>query len=186
MRRYELSNVEWAAIEPLLPPEKAWTGRPGKSHRLILNGIFWLARSGSPWRELPERYGPWRTVATRFYRWARSGLFDRILQRLQGLAEARGEIDWGAQFVDSTIVRAHQVAAGAKGGSKQSVWVVRAALGVSSKRLPPVLAQQAREAASALNSTSSATATADHLHSPSRPAKRTTRPSSKRFSMPVQ
>jgi transposase len=167
MRRYELSNEEWAAIEPLLPPERAWTGRPGKSHRLILNGIFWLARSGSPWRELPERYGPWRTVATRFYRWARSGLFDRILQRLQGLAEARGEIDWGAQFVDSTIVRAHQSAAGAKGGRKQSVWVVRAA-------------------ASALNSTSSATAAADHLHSPSRPAKRTTRPSSKRSSMPVQ
>jgi transposase len=167
MRRYELSNVEWAAIEPLLPPEKAWTGRPGKSHRLILNGIFWLARSGSPWRELPERYGPWRTVATRFYRWARSGLFDRILQRLQGLAEARGEIDWGAQFVDSTIVRAHQVAAGAKGGSKQSVWVVRAA-------------------ASAPSSTSSATAAAGRSPSPSRPARRMTRPSSKRSSMPVQ
>jgi transposase len=167
MRRYELSNEEWAAIEPLLPPEKAWTGRPGKSHRVILNGIFWLARSGSPWRELPERYGPWRTVATRFYRWARSGLFDRILQRLQGLAEARGEIDWGAQFVDSTIVRAHQVAAGAKGGSKQSVWVVRAA-------------------ASAPSSTSSATATAGRSPSPSRPVRRMIRPSSKRSSMPVR
>jgi transposase len=167
MRRYELSQEEWAAIAPLLPPEKPRTGRPGKPHRVILNGIFWLAGSGSPWRELPERYGPWQTVATRFYRWARSGLFDRILQRLQGLAEARGEIDWGAQFVDSTIVRAHQVAAGAKGGSKQSVWVVRAA-------------------ASAPSSTSNATAAAGRSPSPSRPARRTTRPSSKRSSTPVR
>jgi hypothetical protein len=105
-------------------------------------------------------------VATRFYRWARSGLFDRLLQRLQGMAEARGEIEWSAQFVDSTIVRAHQAAAGAKGGQKPSVWVVRAA-------------------ASAPSSTSSATATADRSPSRSPPAKRTIRPGSKRFSMPA-
>ena len=151
----------------LLPPEKPRTGRPSKSHRVILNGIFWLARSGAPWREVPERYGPWRTVATRFYRWVGSGLFDRLLQRLQGLAEARGEIDWGAQFIDSTIVRAHQAAGGAKGGRRQRVWVVRAAASVPS-------------------STSSATAAAGHSPSPSRPARRMTRPGSQRSSMPAR
>jgi len=120
MRRYELADWEWAVMEPLLPPERPARGRPGRSHRRMLDAMFWLARSGATWRELPERYGPWKSVATRFYRWRDSGLFARLLTVLQAAADARGEVDWNLHLVDSTIIRAHQHAAGAKGGKRQS------------------------------------------------------------------
>jgi len=81
----------------------------------MLNAMFWLARSGATWRELPERYGSWHSVASRFYRWRDSGLFGRMLAALQTAADARGEVDWSLHLVDSTIIRAHQHAAGAKG-----------------------------------------------------------------------
>lgn len=93
----------------------------------MLNAMFWLARSGATWRELPERYGPWKSVATRFYRWRDSGLFGRLLAALQAAADARGEVDWSLHLVDSTIIRAHQHAAGAKGGSRRSASAARAA-----------------------------------------------------------
>lgn len=127
-RRHELQDWEWAVVEPLLPPQRPARGRPGKSHREMLDAMFWLARSGASWRDLPERYGPWKSVSTRFYRWRDSGLFGRLLAALQAAADARGELDWSAHMVDSTIIRAHQHAAGArrgkgrgaKGGRKQS------------------------------------------------------------------
>jgi transposase len=71
-----------------------------------LNGILWVLRTGAPWRELPERYGPVGTVSSRFYRWCQSGLWQRLLSSLQVQADARGEIDWDLHFVDATIVRA--------------------------------------------------------------------------------
>src|SRR5215204_2195334 len=115
MRRRDLTDAEWRRLEPLLPP-RARTGRPPKEQRTIINALFWLARTGAPWRDLPERYGPWRTVATRFYRWTASGLWQRILNTLHQMADAAGQIDWSVHHVDSTIIRAHQHAAGAKGG----------------------------------------------------------------------
>jgi transposase len=112
--RYELTDRQWQRLEPLLPPERPPTGRPNHPHRTILNGILWVLRTGAPWRDLPERYGPVGTVSSRFYRWCQSGLWHRILSALQGQADARGEIDWDLHFVDATIVRAHQHAAGAR------------------------------------------------------------------------
>jgi transposase len=93
---------------------KPRTGRPNHDHRRILNGILWIHRTGAPWRDLPQCYGPVGTVSSRFSRWCRAGVWDRILSALQAEADARGEIDWDLHFVDATIVRAHQHAAGAR------------------------------------------------------------------------
>jgi putative transposase of IS4/5 family DUF4096/integrase-like protein len=69
IRRHELTDQQWERLQPLLPPQKPPTGRPAADHRRILNGILWLLLTGAPWRDLPERYGAWQTVASRFYRW---------------------------------------------------------------------------------------------------------------------
>jgi transposase len=118
MRRGELTDEQWEKLAPLLPPQKPAVGREAKDHRLILNGILWILRTGAPWRDLPERYGPWQTVASRFYRWVKAGVWQRVLEALQQQADAKGAIDWEKHSVDSTIIRAHQHAAGAKGGIK--------------------------------------------------------------------
>jgi transposase len=118
MRRGELTDEQWEKLSPLLPPQRPEVGRPAQDHRVILNGILWIVRTGAPWRDLPERYGPWSTVANRFYRWVRAGVWQRVLQALQPQADAEGRVDWEKHSVDSTIIRAHQHAAGAKGGSK--------------------------------------------------------------------
>ncbi len=81
----------------------------------MINGICWVKRTGAPWRDLPERYGPWRTAQIRFRRWAEDGTWARLKQHVIALAEADGDIDWHAP-VDSTVVRAHQHAAGARKG----------------------------------------------------------------------
>jgi transposase len=118
MESRDLNNAQWERLHPLLPPQKPRTGRPGKDHRTIINGILWILRTGSPWRSLPERYGSWKTVSSRFYRWQQAGVWDRILAEVQRQADAEGRIDWSLHFVDSTVVRAHQHAAGAKGGTR--------------------------------------------------------------------
>jgi len=121
MRRGELSDEHWERLRALLPPQKPKTGRPGKDQRLIINGILWILRTGAPWRDLPERYGPWQTVATRFYRWRKAGVWDRILEALQQKAGGEGRIDWEVHYVDGTVVRAHQHAAGAKKGTRRTM-----------------------------------------------------------------
>ena len=118
METNDLSDRQWERLRSFLPPQKARTGRPAKDHRTILNGILWVLRTGSPWRAMPERYGSWKTVSSRFYRWTRAGVLDRILAALQRQADAEGRLDWTLHFVDSTVVRAHQHAAGAKGGTR--------------------------------------------------------------------
>ena len=77
-----LSDVYWEQLSPLLPPQKPQTGRPATDHRLIVEGMLWVARTGSSWRELPERFGPWSTVASRYQRWCKEGIWTRILQVL--------------------------------------------------------------------------------------------------------
>jgi transposase len=119
METSELTDTQWERLRPLLPPQKPRTGRPAKDHRSILDGILWILRTGSPWRSLPERYGSWKTVSGRFYRWQKAGVWDRILTALQRQADAEGRLNWTLHFVDSTVVRAHQHAAGAKGGIRQ-------------------------------------------------------------------
>jgi transposase len=112
--RYELTDVQWARLKPLLPPEKPRPGRPNHDHRRILNGILWIDRTGAPWNDLPSRHGPVGTVSSRFHRWRKAGIWQRILQALQACADCQGRVDWSLHFVDSTIVRAHQHAAGAR------------------------------------------------------------------------
>lgn len=115
MRRHELTDGERVRLEPLLPPRRPRTGRPAKDHRTIIDALLWLDRTGAPWRDLPERHGPWRTVATRFYRWGRSGVWRRILAAPQRAADAEGRIDRSVHMVDDGVVRAHRRAAGARG-----------------------------------------------------------------------
>lgn len=114
MRRGELNDEQWKRLEPLLPAQKPQTGRPNLDHRQVINGILWVLRTGAPWRDLPERYGKWSTVASRFYRWRTSGVWDRVWAQLQSEADQNGELDWEIHLLDGTVVRAHQHAAGAK------------------------------------------------------------------------
>ena len=83
----------------------------------MVNGILWKLRTGAPWRDLPERYGPWQTCYDRFARWRRDGTRERLLSHAQTKSDAVGEVEWEVMSVDSTVVRAHQHAAGARRGS---------------------------------------------------------------------
>ncbi len=116
MDRPELTDAQWASLRPLLPPQKPRTGRPANDHRTVLGGILWVLRTGAPWRDLPPRFGSWKTASSRFYRWRQAGVWDHVLAELQRKADANGRLNWTLHFVDSTVVRAHQHAAGAKGG----------------------------------------------------------------------
>lgn len=116
--RDELSDAEWEFVRPLLP--ESLRGRKRLDDRTVLNGIVWRFRTGVAWRDVPERCGPGATLHTRFRRWAEDGTFERMLWEAQTHADAAGDIDWLVS-VDSTIVRAHQHAAGArKGGAGHS------------------------------------------------------------------
>lgn len=113
MGRGDLTNEQWAKLEPLLPKGKK-PGRPPKhSKRQLIDGIRFRVRTGVQWRDLPERYGPWQTVYGLFRRWQRNGTWKRILSQLQAQADAQGLITWDVS-VDSTVARAHQHAAGAR------------------------------------------------------------------------
>ena len=112
MKRHELTLEQWTLIEPLLPPI-ASTGRRPKDRRLMLNGILWILRTGAPWRDMPERFGNWRTVYGYFQQWRADGTFDRILQALQVRLDRQGKIDWDLWCIDGSIVRAARAAAGA-------------------------------------------------------------------------
>ncbi len=112
MRRYELTDNEWERIKQYFPEKEPGTrGRPPKSAREVLNGILWIARSGAPWRDLPERFGPWETVYTRFRELVDSGILFQIFKDLNINADMQ-DIS-----LDSTSVKAHQHAAGAKKGA---------------------------------------------------------------------
>jgi transposase len=98
--RYELSDCEWSVIRPMLPNKPR--GIPRVDDRRILNGIFWVLRSGAPWRDLPDSYGPATTCYNRFARWRRSGVWDRIMDALAAVHDA------AVQMIDTSIVRVHQ------------------------------------------------------------------------------
>lgn len=111
-KRYELSDEGYERIAPLLPAQKR--GGRWNDHRTMLNGIFWVLNSGAPWRDVPERYGHWKTVYGRHRRWTREGLFDRILQRLHLELDEEGRIDWSQFNVDGSNIRADRSAAGGR------------------------------------------------------------------------
>ena len=109
LRRYELTDQEWEQIAPLLPAQNTGKpGRPPKDNRLMLNAMVWLARSGAAWRDLPERYGPWTSVYSRFRKWIDDGILDNIFRVLSLEAELED------LSIDASIVQAHQHSAGAK------------------------------------------------------------------------
>ena len=108
MGRYDLSEVEWRLIEPLLPDKPRGVARV--DDRRVINGIFYVLRTGSPWRDLPERYGPYTTVYNRYNRWAKAGVWLRIFEALAARSPQ------SMHLIDSSIIRAHQHAAGAKKG----------------------------------------------------------------------
>lgn len=109
--RGELTETAWATLAPLLP-DTGTRGQQWRDHRQVINGMLWKLRTGAPWRDLPERYGPWRTVYARFVRWRQDGTWDRLLAHVQTKSDAVGEVEWEVS-VDSSVVRAHQHAAGA-------------------------------------------------------------------------
>jgi transposase len=113
-KRHELTEEQWQQLEPLLPAQKPKTGRPNGQHRSVINGSLWILKTGAPWRDLPERYGKWQTIASRFYRWQQSGVWARGFAQLQQMKDRDGPIDWEVHYVDGSVIRAHQQAAGAK------------------------------------------------------------------------
>jgi transposase len=128
MARTELSDGQLDRLLSLLPPARPRTGRPAKDLRRTLQAIFWVHRTGSPWRDLPAGFGPWPTAANRFYRWRRAGVWARVLRELQQAAQVLGKLDWTLHQVDSTVIRAHQHAAGGKGGRRPKRSAVRVAV----------------------------------------------------------
>jgi transposase len=122
MRRHEISDEQWTAIESYLPGKANDPGRTAADNRLFVNAVFWIARTGAPWRDLPERFGPWGTVYKRFNRWCKRGVWGRALEALGADAELTDLL------LDSTVARAHQHAAGAKGGKTPKRWDVPAAV----------------------------------------------------------
>ena len=119
MARGDLTDAEWELVGPLLAAER---GRPGHENRRHLDGILWRAREGASWRAIPERYGKWNTVWRRFARWRDLGLFEAVLAALAGSGAAEERV----QMIDATVIRAHQHAAGAKGGRTVRRWAAHA------------------------------------------------------------
>ena len=117
--RYDLTDFEWSVIEPLLPMDRR--GPKPRDNRRVLNGIFWVLRAGAPWRDLPERYGPYTTAYNRFNRWRKAGIWDRLMDAIVKAHD--GEV----QMIDSSLVRVHQHASGVKKRVEIVVWAEAAA-----------------------------------------------------------
>ena len=113
MKRHALTDEQWLLVEPLIPPKSARTGRPPRQPRVMLEGMFWILGTGAPWRDLPERFGPWQTVYDHFSRWRRDGVLTAIVEALQVKLDEKGLIDWELWCVDGASVRASRAAAGA-------------------------------------------------------------------------
>src|SRR6478609_2838913 len=139
MARFDLSDFEWSIIEPLLPKKPRGVARV--DDRRVLNGIFWVLRSGAPWRDLPERYGPRTTCYNRFVRWRKAGVWDRMMDAISAAHD--GQI----QMIDSTSIRAHQQAATVKRGVQITVSVDHAA--GSQQRSTSSLTRRASQSGSA-------------------------------------
>jgi transposase len=121
--RGDLGDEEWRIVEPLLPTERGRKSRPSHDNRRFFNGILHVLRVGCPWRDMHERYGKWNSVYVRFRRWAKQGVWDALLETLVEL----GLTDDWQHMIDSTTVRGHSQAAGAKGGLTRRVLVDHAA-----------------------------------------------------------
>ena len=116
MRRYELTDAEWARVEPLLGVRSGPVSKRGD--RDFINAVVWKVRTGVQWRDLHERFGSWKTVYNRFHRWAHAGRWEAIFIELR----LKADPDEVGSLMDASVVRAHQDAAGGKGGSKEMLW----------------------------------------------------------------
>ncbi|WP_085930099.1 IS5 family transposase [Dickeya zeae] len=116
MARYDFPDEAWALIFPMLLPERGSSrvGRPYFAHRHVMNGIFWVLCSGAPWRDLPERYGQWKTIYNRFNRWSKAGIMNRIFNKLLQILDEKALIDRDVIALDGSNVRALKASAGAK------------------------------------------------------------------------
>ena len=135
MHRYELSDLQWARIASLFP-DPTHRGKPGRprqqDHRTIVHGILWHLHTGAPWRDLPERYGPWQTVFDYFNAWRQDGTWNRVVTSLLDELDDQGLIDHDLWCIDGTVIRASRVAAGAKKKGVQSAQVRRSERGATS------------------------------------------------------
>ena len=107
MRRHEIKDEDWGRIKDTLPGQPGDPGVTAKDNRLFVNAVLWIGKTGAPWRDLPERFGLWGSVWKRFDRWAQKGVWQRVFEALQD-----PDLEW--MIIDSTVVRAHQHAAGAE------------------------------------------------------------------------
>lgn len=121
LARLLLTDWEWSFFAPFLQSLNGRAGRKPRNHRRVLDGIFWIARTGAQWRDLPEEFGKWGSVYQQFNRWTKAGLWELILDVLND----SGDVPDQVQRIDSTITRAHHLAAGAKGGLKKRVLAAR-------------------------------------------------------------
>jgi len=112
LNRRELTDEQWERVAPLLPGKTGDPGRSGQDNRLFLEAVLWMARNGTPWRDLPSDFGKWYSVWKRFRRWTQKGVFERIFKALED------DPDFEYTIIDGTIVPVHQHGAGAKGGLK--------------------------------------------------------------------
>lgn len=115
-----MPDEEWAFFERFILAVRAPNGRKATNHRLVLDGIFWIARTGAPWRDLPSEFGKWSSVYRQFRRWTLAGLWEDIMDALN----QSGAVPSALQMIDSTVIRAHHQAAGAKGGLHDRVSAV--------------------------------------------------------------
>ena len=125
-RRHEISDDQWNAIQDLLPGKPGDPGVTAKDNRLFINAIMYVAKTGIPWRDLPERFGPWHNVFQRFNRWCKKGVFTRIFNVFR-------DLDLEVLMLDSTVIRAHQHSAGAKNSTPEQEALGRSRGGVSTK-----------------------------------------------------
>ena len=117
MIRELMRDDEWAFFEPFVIETGPKRGRPPRDHRRVLDGVFWIARTGAQWRDLPDYFGSWSSVYRQFRRWTLSGLWDLLLEALNDTEAVSDSL----QMIDSTIIRAHHCAAGARGGLRKRV-----------------------------------------------------------------
>ena len=135
--RHDLTDTEWARLEPLLPDRTPRRGGRWLDHRRVINGVLWRTRTGAPWRDVPPCYGNWKTLHGRHRRWSADGTWAQVLQRLQAGSDADASAEW-AVGMDSTVVGAHRHAAGARHEPPKDV---------PAEQLTPPLPPPARSAA---------------------------------------
>ncbi len=144
--RHDLTDVEWERLEPLLPDRTPCRGGRWIDHRPVVDGVLWRTRTGAPWRDLPLAYGNWKTVYSRHRRWSGDGTWEAILDRLRVGCDKDQGSEW-LVGIDSTVVRAHQHAAGARHEPPKDIPAQRLAPWLPEVVEPPVVLDQVVEGA---------------------------------------